>query len=437
MNLRHFILLPAFAMGAVIVISRAVESTMAGRLGPVATDVFQVSRTIIIVLVMASVIGWLAVRYRRRYEIQLQERNTELEETQDFLTSIIRDSAEGIVTLDIEDRITSWNRAAESIFGWTAREVQGMSVARLLPDDERIVAERQRVSKRLRAGEIVRNHETTRLRKDGKAISVRISWSPLRNASGENVGAIGIVLDVTAQREMRKLLVERERLAAVGEMAAHVAHEIRNPLAGIRGSCEVLFTSQENAEDTREIGNEVVHQVDRLNQTVTDLLEFAAPRRIEIVPTDLDALVDRVILMFREDPVTRAVRVERVRRSERQQAQLDPLQFEQVLYNLLLNAAQAMEREGTITVSTEVAADFVEIRVYDTGPGLPADVGDRLFKPFYTTRTEGTGLGLAIVKKIVAAHGGSIAAANRTEGGAEFTIRLAPERPGRGASATK
>jgi len=135
--------LPALAMAATIVISRIVESALAGRLGPVATDVFQASRTVFIVLVMASLIGWLAVRYRRRYEIQLRERNKELEEIQEFLSSIIRDSAEGIVTLDVEDRITSWNRAAESIFGWTAREMEGMSVKRLLPQDARIVAERR------------------------------------------------------------------------------------------------------------------------------------------------------------------------------------------------------------------------------------------------------------------------------------------------------
>jgi len=428
-RLRHFIVLPAFAMAAVIVISRTVESALAGRLGPFATDVFQVSRTVFIALVMASVIGWLAVRYRRRYEIQLRARNRELEGIQEFLSSIIRDSAEGIVTLDVENRITSWNRAAESIFGWTAREVEGMSVDRLLPDDARIVEERRRVDERLRAGEIVRDHETTRLRKDGKSISVRISWSPLHDASASIIGAIGIVLDVTVQREMRERLVERERLAAVGEMAAHVAHEVRNPLAGIRASCEMLFKRKEDPEHAAEIGDEVVHQIDRLNQTVSDLLMFAAPRTIKVVPTDLDLLIDRVILLFREDPATRAVRIERIRRSETQRAHLDPLQFEQVMYNLLLNAVQAMKYQGCITVSTEVGERGVEITVHDSGPGLPPDVGDRLFKPFYTTRTEGTGLGLAIVKKIVTAHGGSIEASNRPEGGAEFRIRLAGEPP--------
>jgi signal transduction histidine kinase len=112
-----------------------------------------------------------------------------------------------------------------------------------------------------------------------------------------------------------------------------------------------------------------------------------------------------------------------------QQARLDPPQFEQVLYNLLLNAAQAMKHQGSITVLTEVGDGLVEIIVHDTGPGLPPGVDEKLFKPFYTTRTEGTGLGLAIVKKIVTAHGGSIEASNRPEGGAEFRIRLAAEPP--------
>jgi len=246
----------------------------------------------------------------------------------------------------------------------------------------------------------------------------------MHDASGANIGSIGIVLDVTAQREMRERLVERERLAAVGEMAAHVAHEIRNPLAGIRGICEVLFTGKEDAADAGEIGDEVMHQIDRLNQTVSDLLEFATPRTIQIRPTDLDLLIDRVVSLFRKDPANHAVSIERVRRSESRQAHLDPLQFEQVLYNLLLNAAQAMKHQGSITVSTEHGEELVEITVHDTGPGLPAGVGDRLFEPFFTTRSKGTGLGLAIVKKIVTAHGGSIEASNRPEGGAEFRIRL-------------
>jgi PAS domain S-box-containing protein len=411
-------------MGAVIVVSRVLEAVLVGRLGPIATEVFQVSRTIVIVLLMSSLIAWLAFRYRRGYELELHARNKELEETQDFLSSIVRDSAEGIVTLDVDDRITSWNRAAERIFGWRADEVVGVDVSRMMPDDPSILEDRRRVGGRLRAGETVRDHETTRVRKDGKPIAVRISWSPLHDASGGHSGSMGIVLDVTAQREMRERLVERERLAAVGEMAAHVAHEVRNPLAGIRAACEVLFMKDESAENAKEIGHEVLHQIDRLDQTVSELLQFAAPRAMEAIPTDLNGLIDRVISIFREHPASREVRLERRFQKDLPRVDLDPRQFEQVLYNLLLNAAQAMEQQGSVVVATRLDAGGVEIRVRDTGPGLPPGVDEKLFQPFFTTRTEGTGLGLAVAKKIVVAHGGAIEASNSTAGGAEFLIEL-------------
>jgi PAS domain S-box-containing protein len=423
-RLRHFIILPALAMGAMILLARVLEFALAGRMGSAAAEVFQVSKTVVIAVVMASLIGWLATRYRRHYEIELHARNKELEETRDFLSGIIRDSAEGIVTLDAGDRITSWNRAAERIFGWHADEVVGMDISRMMPDDPSILEDRRRVGERLRAGETVRDHETTRVRKDGKPIAARISWSPLHDASGQHIGATGIVLDVTAQREMRERLVERERLAAVGEMAAHVAHEVRNPLAGVRAACEVLFTKDEPAANAKEIGHEVLHQIDRLDATVSELLQFAAPRKIEAIATDLNQLIDRVISIFREHPASREVRLERRFAKELPKVEIDPRQFEQVLYNLLLNAAQAVEHEGSITVSTWLYDESVEIRVRDTGPGLPPEAAEKLFQPFFTTRREGTGLGLAVAKKIVVAHGGTIEASNAASGGAEFRIRL-------------
>jgi PAS domain S-box-containing protein len=423
-RLRHFILLPALAMGGLLLVSRGLELLLRDRLGPLGNEVFQVSRTIGIAVAMSSLIAFLAVRYRRRFERQLTTRNTELEQTQEFLASIIRDSAEGIVTLDVEDRITSWNRAAERIFGWRAAEVLGLDVGRMLPDDPSVLEDRRRVGERLRAGETVRDHETTRVRKDGKPIAVRISWSPLHDASGRHVGAIGIVLDVTAQREMRARLVERERLAAVGEMAAHVAHEVRNPLAGIRAACEVLFLEKDPPSETAEIGGQVLHQIDRLDQTVTELLQFASPRAVEAVATDLNELIDRVISIFREHPASRDVRIERDLAPELPTTEIDPRQFEQVLYNLLLNAAQAMEGPGYVAVTTARDDEGVEIRVRDTGPGLSEEIREKLFQPFFTTRTEGTGLGLAVARKIVMSHRGTIDVRNAPDGGAEFRIRI-------------
>jgi len=420
----HFIVLPAAAMGAVLLISRLVESVVAGRLGPGGLDWFGVPRTIVVSLVMASLIAWLAVSYRSQYEIQLHARALDLERTRDFLSRIIEGSGEAIVALDADNRVTSWNRAAEAIFGYTAAEMRGRPIDPMLPDDRKIVEDRRRMARLIRSGQTVRDHETVRRRKDGSEVVVRITWSPLYDACGDYAGCTAIVLDISVEKAMRRRLLERERLAAVGELSAQVAHEIRNPLAGIRGACQVIFSSEEDPAVKEEVGREVVRQIDRLNRTVEELLQFARPNSIETSPTDLQQLIDRVWSVLGEDPRFAAVRFERVHGAELSPLEVDPGQIEQVFYNLLLNAAQMMHFSGTISVGTEFRDDEVTIRVRDSGPGIPEDGAEEIFEPFVSRRTEGTGLGLAIVKKILVAHGGRITAHNRPEGGAEFRIRL-------------
>jgi len=425
----HFIVLPALTMGAALVISRLLETALSDRLGPVGLDRLGIARTLVVSLVMASLIAWLAVRYRSQYEIQLQARALDLERTRDFLSRIIEGSGEAIVALDADDKVTSWNRAAEAIFGWSAAEMLGQTVDDLMPEDPRIAEDRQHMVRLIRSGQTVRDHETRRRRRDGSEVVVRITWSPLYDGDGNYAGCTAIVLDITVENEMRRRLLERERLAAVGELSAQVAHEIRNPLAGIRGACQVIFTSNEPPEVKREVGEEVVHQIDRLNRTVEELLQFAKPSAIATAATDLHEVIERVWSLLREDARAGDLHLERRFARKLPPLEVDPAQFEQVLYNILLNAAQVMGFSGTIEVSTELRDGEVQVTVRDEGPGLPEGRSGEIFKPFFSTRTEGTGLGLAIVRKIVVAHDGHIDAVNRPEGGAEFRIGLPAPTP--------
>ena len=436
-RLWHFIAYPAFGMGLVILVGRFLEWQIVDRLGPLGSDLFYGFRTVVITILMASLIAWLAIHYRRRYELELEFRNKQLEETRDFLSSIIEGSGEAIVTLDRTDRVSSWNRAAKRIFGWTADEMVGETFLRLLPDDPKIVEERNRVGRLLRGGRTVRDFQTTRVHKDGTRIAVRITWAPLYTPADEFDGLVGIVLDVTAEAEMKQRLVEQERLAAVGEMAAQVAHEVRNPLAGIRGACEMLLGDGIDPKIRGDVGQEVVQQIDRLNRTVEELLQFAGPRLVERAPTDLNDLIRRVVSVFGEDPRASTLSVVQELAEDLPTIDVDPSRLEQVFYNLLLNAAQMMTFEGRITISTATEGRDVRVTVRDTGPGIPTRVGPQIFKPFVTTRTSGTGLGLAIVKKIVEAHEGSIEASNGPGGGAEFRLRLPLEVTEQPARSTK
>jgi PAS domain S-box-containing protein len=420
----HFILVPAVGMAIVLWGFRHIDPIALPWFAALGEpDLYVTVRSIGIGLIMASLIAVLAIEYRTEYEEQLRHRNDALERTRDFLSRIIGGSAEGIVTRDADGRITSWNPAAETIYGWSEQEMLGGDVDRVVPGaDARL--ELAVVLKRVAAGETVRDFETRRVRKDGRAITVRMTMTPLHDGSGRFIGTSTFVRDVTDLKAMEARLLERERLAAVGELAAMVAHEVRNPLAGIRGGCEILLEGYPAGEAKHDIGEEIIRQVDRLNRTVHDLLAFARPKAADPVPTDLHALMDRVIGNLRQDPATQGVTVERSYDPAFPIVAVDARQIEQVLINLLQNAFQAIGHRGTVSLATRANGDRVEIAVRDSGAGIAQDKMEHIFKPFFTTRSQGSGLGLAIVKKIVEAHGGAIRVESPPSGGALFTVAL-------------
>ncbi len=423
----HFILVPAVGMGLFLALFHFVDGLVLPGLSPRAVEIYVTLRTVLISIAMAGTIAFLAIQYRTGYEAALQARNVELEATRDFLARIIEGSAEGIITLDADRRVTSWNAAAEAIYGWSAAEMLGDSLARLLPPGEASVAQTQSLYAELRGGTAVRDFECHRIRKDGKPITVSLTMAPIYDPGGAFAGTAGIVRDVTAIKEMERQLLERERLAAVGELAAVVAHEVRNPLAGIRGGCEILLEGYGAGDARHDIGVEIIHQVDRLTRTVHDLLLYARPKAMDPVPTDLHGLVERILHILRDDPQNARVEIVREFGSDVPPVLVDGRQMEQVLLNLALNAIQAMRHDGTLTVATRRVAGKAQVAIRDTGPGIPPEQVENIFKPFFTTRAQGTGLGLAIVKRIVDAHGGSIVVDSPPGGGAAFILALPTE----------
>lgn len=420
----HFILVPTVGMALFIWVSRWVDYfAIPWFMRRGIPDVYLALRSVVIGALMASLIGVLAVLYRTEYERKLRARNRALESTRDFLSRIIEGSAEAIITRDADDRVLSWNHAAERIYGWTAEEMVGEKRERLLPEGESAPNDDARW-RDLEGGRTIRDFEAERMRKDGGRITVRITTAPLFDGEGRFAGSVGIVRDVTELKAMERLLVERERLAAVGELAATVAHEVRNPLAGIRGGCEILLEGYPEGDSRHEIGQEILRQVDRLNGTVHELLLFARPKSLDPVPTDLHALIDRAVRIAREGRAGCRVEVERAYDPGLPPAEIDPHQMEQVFLNLYLNACQLQAGSGRVRFQTQHDARTVTVSVRDWGPGIPGDRLDQIFKPFYTTRAQGTGLGLAVVKKIVEAHGGTVEASNHESGGAEFVVRL-------------
>lgn len=248
----------------------------------------------------------------------------------------------------------------------------------------------------------------------------------------------------------RQRLDRAERLATLGQVAASLAHEIRNPLAGIAGAVQVMAEELPSTDPRKEIMDEILSQTRRLTKTVQDLLTFARPATPTLGSCDLHRVIDRVLLLLAEDPAAKQVRVVRNYSAGIPRVEADDKQLGQVFLNLLLNSAQAMHGSGQITITTRLngvdgagedpsaaGGRTVEVCLADTGPGIPPAILSELFKPFFTTKPRGTGLGLAISRRIIEDHGGWIRAESPPHQGATFRIGLpvsvANHRDGGGA----
>jgi signal transduction histidine kinase len=245
-----------------------------------------------------------------------------------------------------------------------------------------------------------------------------------------------------SQAELEAFYVERmvraDRFAAVGEVATGLAHEIKNPLAGLSGALELLAEDLANNPRHAEVVGEMRHQVQRLTRTMESLLSFARPPKAELRSTDVNATMEKVLFLIRQQCRGTSVEVEAALAGALPRVLADPSQLEQVFLNICLNAVQAMAgRAGTIRVGTRRdEAGLVVVEVADGGPGIPADLREQLFKPFFTTKREGNGLGLAISAQIVAEHGGHIGYRCPPEGGTIFSVTLREALTPRGAETT-
>ena len=239
-----------------------------------------------------------------------------------------------------------------------------------------------------------------------------------------------LVLHAYFGTRQRKAVAKSEQLAAVGELAASIAHEVRNPLAGMKGALEVLRHHLSKDPTRAEIAEELLAQIERLENLVRDLLTYARPRPLSRQPVELHPLLDRVVRMVKDEAVEQRIQWRHSYADGMERILADPQQLEQVFLNLMQNAVQAMEEGGSLTLRTRCLNEQAEIAFQDTGKGIaPADM-ERIFQPFFTTRHRGSGLGLAIVRKIVQRHGGDIQMESRPGEGTTATILLPLETIG-------
>ena len=358
-------------------------------------------------------------------ERRVREMERSLEHREHHLAQVLKESLNAVIGVDKEGKVVYWNRGAEVLYGYHPNEILGQSFEKLAPERARSGSSASPDS--LSPGEHIKEFLAQRLTKGGEPVSVLVTQTVLGNEFRECSGCQSLEQNLSNVRKLEHQVIQSEKLATVGQMAAGLAHEIKNPLAGIAGAIQVLGDSLPPEDERKPVVQQVLEQVKRIEGTLRDLLTYARPKTAKLEPTDLHDVIERALAVVSLLPQKR---IEVVRQFQRglPLAMIDGELFGQVLTNLFINAVQAMSAQGTLTVSTYSAADGFKIAVRDTGPGMSQSQLAQIFNPFYTTKTRGTGLGLPICRRVVETHGGSIDVESQPGKGAQFTITL-PYRP--------
>ncbi len=339
----------------------------------------------------------------------------------DRLDTILNTTVDGIIVIDERGTIESFNSGAEALFGYTQDEVLGRNVSMLMasPDHEQHDASLQRYLATGQANIIAKGRQVSGRRRDGGEIPLHLSIGEMW-LDGQRKFT-GIVHDLSHRIAIEQRLREQASLARLGEMAAVIAHEVKNPLAAIRGAIQVIGQRIPSGTD-RAVVTEIVARIDMLDRLMKEMLIFARPPTANPVPTDIARLLVSTADLLSQDPAMRDIRIEVAGSAPPIQADAHMLQI--VFQNLLLNGAQSMSGRGRIDVLVKVNGSSCHVSVSDHGPGIPADIRDRIFTPFFTTKSRGTGLGLPTAKRLIEAHAGEMTVECPPDGGTTFHIRL-------------
>jgi two-component system sensor histidine kinase PilS (NtrC family) len=333
---------------------------------------------------------------------------------------IVRSLTSGLVTIDLAGRILTVNETASELLG---ADHAGRDVEEILPGLRARLAD-------LPPGEELRRADLA-LPRDDRALVLGISVSPLRDVRDRVIGRVINFTDLTELRRMEQQMKHAERMATIGQLAAGIAHEIRNPLASMSGSIELLQQAAEVSEDDRTLMQIVVREIDRLNALINDLLDYANPRPRQPARFDLAVMIDETVTVFRQDRSRGDVDVQTILPpAGALTVEADPAKLRQVVWNLVRNAADAAATGGGhVVVSVAELGSDVEIAITDDGPGIAAEHLPRIFDPFFTTKKKGTGLGLATCLSVITEHGGDIEVTSEPGKGTRFVIRLARTVP--------
>ena len=371
------------------------------------------------------VVGLLAAKLadrQTRSDVQLAAATRSLADLRVLHERIVESIRSGVITTDLQGRIYTFNAAAEEITGYKASDVHGHDASIFFGDMTRQITDSMNAAA---TGKVSPRFQADCLTPNGLALRLGFSIAPLSGESGETSGMVITFQDLTDIRALEETSRRQDRMAAVGRLAASIAHEIRNPLAAMRGSIQMLRSEMDGNTEQAQLMEIILRESDRLNKIVADYLNYARPRPAELTNVDISALVADTFKLLRnsaelndghdlkEDLPNRPAIVSG-----------DPEQLKQVCWNIARNAMKSMPDGGTLRVSlAEVDGNRLRLSFTDTGCGMAPEQVERLFEPF-TSTTGGTGLGLSIVYQIIRDHSGTINVRSRLGEGTTITIEL-------------
>ncbi len=381
------------------------------------------------------------LKKKKKELIQKQEDYDQLET---FNRTIIQSLDSGLLTIDLNGKINFVNRTAEKILNFDGEGSKDTSIYDLFPKINDVI---QALHKRKEQEEAVdyKRYETLFTNFEGKKVHLGFSISPLTGPEGALIGHTLIFQDITRFKEMEEEMKRVDKMAAVGLLAAGMAHEVRNPLASLSGSIQMLKSELVLDKSQQHLMDIILRESERLNALITDFLLFAHPPQTQKKPLEISKLLQETIDLWVHSPAFHdGIKVIHPHPHEDIKVMIDSDQMKQAFWNLLINAAQAMSNGGEIRIQVEKGKnhlgaknvswafsskgkEWIKISIADSGGGIPPEEKEKIFEPFYTTKEGGTGLGLSIVHKIIENHNGVIKVESEVGKGSTFTLFIPAE----------
>jgi two-component system sensor histidine kinase HydH len=373
--------------------------------------------TIIIsgVLLILGMAGFVSLFWMQSY----RSTKRSLQDTSAIADEVVTSLPVGLIATDSKGMIAFTNNAAEKITGLDLSQARGKDPETLLPSHFCGLKEA------LERGDVISEKEMECEFTEDHVVPVSVSASRIINEAGQFVGQVLILRDLGEVRRLQDEIRRQEKLAAIGGLAAGVAHEIRNPLSSIKGIASYFKGKFDPQSHDQEMAGVMIEEVDRLNRVIGELLEFARPTELSLTLADINDLLKNSVRLIRKEAFAKDIEIDLTLSEDVLAARIDSDRLSQCLLNLYLNALQSMDKGGQLSIRSAKSKDGrINIKVQDTGTGIDPEDLNRVFDPYYTTKPKGTGLGLAIVHKIVEGHDGEIKVRSILGQGSTFTITL-------------